>query len=185
MVWSDGPLVLYHGTDDSSATKISAGGVDLSVCTAYTDFGPGFYTTTNLDQAKNWANTRCRKLNAKVPPPAPPARATVLQFDVDRNQIANLDTLCFILENSNPEFWDFIRLCRTVRYPDHRRRRPATTPPLPAASVAYYDVIYGLVSLWPQTLVIKDCDQVSFHTDNAKYILPRPLTPAVQGNPYL
>ncbi len=30
-----------------------------------------------------------------------------------------------------------------------------------------YDVVYGPVALWPQTLAIKDCDQISFHTPAA------------------
>ena len=46
-----------------------------------------------------------------------------------------------------------------------------------------YDVVYGPVSLWQQQLVIKDCDQVSFHTDNALGILPKPQLHA-QGKLY-
>lgn len=36
-------------------------------------------------------------------------------------------------------------------------------------------MVYGPVTLWPQRLVIQDCDQVSFHTDGATLGLPDPI----------
>jgi hypothetical protein len=47
-----------------------------------------------------------------------------------------------------------------------------------------YDVIYGPVSGFQQSLVIKDCDQVSFHTLDALNVLPSPDI-HLQGNPWL
>ncbi len=150
MAWNNGPLVLYHGCDDVSAANINKNGVQLTKCKRLADFGHGFYTTTNLGQAKNWANRNCQLLlrSGKA------AVATVIRFDVDRDKLANLDFLGFVSENSNPDFWNFVRTCRQSQPPRQHRR----------SGNAYYDVVFGPVSLWPQTLVIKDCDQISFHT---------------------
>jgi hypothetical protein len=65
MGWSNGPLVLYHGCDDTSAQSImtpaspNRHGIHLAYSRPLADFGRGFYTTTYLHQAKNWANVRC------------------------------------------------------------------------------------------------------------------------------
>ena len=45
-----------------------------------------------------------------------------------------------------------------------------------------YDIVFGPVSLWRQRLVIKDCDQISFHTEAALDILPAPVIHS-QGHP--
>ena len=167
MAWKNGPLALYHGTDDLSAAAITPSpssvkkhNVSLSKCSALTDFGRGFYTTTNLHQAKNWANIRY-KLTLTTSRPA--ARAVVLRFDVYRDALAKLNTLGFVVEASSPDYFDFITYCRKGRSP-HLFRGSRD-----------YDVVFGPVSLWPQTLVIKDCDQVSFHTNRALQVLPTPV----------
>jgi hypothetical protein len=88
--------------------------------------------------------------------------ATVIKFEVDRTQLAQLQTLTFVVDN--PDYWDFVQHCRHGMGL-HR-------------STGNYDVVYGPVSLWPQTLVIKDCDQISFHTDLAVAVLPTPTLAA-------
>ena len=130
-------------------------GIHLSLCRPLADFGQGFYTTTNLHQAKNWARLRCLRL--------PTGRATVLAFDVDRNLLARPDILCFVTESLSPphtDYWDLVHYCRQRQ----RNHYPGGN----------YDIVYGPVSLWPQTLVIKDCDQVSFHTRTALMVLATP-----------
>ncbi len=47
-------VVLYHGCTRLNALRIQ-GGVNPAVGRAATDFGTGFYTTTRLDQARDWA----------------------------------------------------------------------------------------------------------------------------------
>jgi hypothetical protein len=151
MAWNNGPLVLYHGSDDVSATTIINTGIDLSKCKVLADFGQGFYTTTSLVQAKNWANKRCKVVSVA---PGKKAVATVLRFDVDRDKLALLEFLAFVIENSNTDFWDFVRNCRQNPPPSQHRR----------LGNSIYDVVFGPVTLWPQTLIIKDGDQISFHT---------------------
>ena len=66
MVWNNNRyLTLYHGTDLASANKIINSQINLNFCKPLTDFGQGFYTTTYLHQAKNWANIRVLRLNRK------------------------------------------------------------------------------------------------------------------------
>jgi len=51
----NGVTPLYHGTSSAGATSLRAVGVDLSYSRSALDFGPGFYTTTDLAQAQAWA----------------------------------------------------------------------------------------------------------------------------------
>jgi hypothetical protein len=172
MAWANAPLVTFHGTDDASAAAIVSSGVRIALGKELTDFGRGFYTTTNLHQAKNWANTRCRILARRGLKP----NATVVELQLDRLALASLESLVFVLENSSADFWDLIQDCRTTRTPAQTHRPPATA--------TYYDVVYGPVTLWPQTLVIKDCDQISFHTTRAESLVNhRKPSIAASGSP--
>ena len=47
---------LYHGTTWAGGYNIRQKGIDLTYTRADTDFGVGFYTTRNLDQAREWAD---------------------------------------------------------------------------------------------------------------------------------
>ena len=60
--------------------------------------------------------------------------------------------------------------CRSGLAVHGRERHPRFNP----AGKAPYDVVYGPVSLWRQVLVVKDCDQISFHTTEALKLLPAP-----------
>ncbi len=68
--WSNPPLTLYHGTHRTAVGAIPGlprGAPmtifvpDLSRSRRNTDFGLGFYTTTNLQQAEQWANKRVQR----------------------------------------------------------------------------------------------------------------------------
>ena len=159
MAWTNGPLVTFHGTDDQSAAAIVKRGVQVALGKDLTDFGKGFYTTTSRHQARSWANTRCKLLSWT----GRTAIATVVEFRIGRVDVAQLESLVFVLENSSSDFWDLITACRTTSTPAQTHRPP------PAA--AYYDIVYGPVTLWPQMLVIKDCDQISFHTPRSETLL--------------
>ncbi len=95
----------------------------------------------------------------------------VLRFDMSRDKLAELEAL--VITNENSGFWPFVTNCRSGSAPHGRY----------AANQMEYDIVYGPVSIWPQPLVIKDCDQVSFHTVTALKIIPA-LSVAVTGNPY-
>ena len=63
---STGYVDLYHGTSLVSAQAIVANGIDPSRGHPYTDFGRGFYVTTNLAQAKAWAIQNFTNQNPSV-----------------------------------------------------------------------------------------------------------------------
>jgi hypothetical protein len=85
MSWKNDPLKPYHGTDSLAAGMILRDGVDLRLGKPLTDFGAGFYTTTSLDQAMNWANTRTRHPRAGPNPASVPA---VVSFAAARDRLA-------------------------------------------------------------------------------------------------
>ncbi|MHC2435736.1 DUF3990 domain-containing protein [Bradyrhizobium sp. USDA 4451] len=167
--WSNKDLIVYHGTDSQSvrASGITSGSslpltINLALCRPRTDFGQGFYVTTSLHQAEQWANRRAMGINLSVSPPSPPAVAVIIQFTLSRDDLAALESLSFVLET--PDFWALVSDCR-IGFPPHQR----------VGASAAYDVVYGPVTLWPQLLVIKDCDQISFHTTKATAVLKRPI----------
>ena len=51
-------MVLYHGTDEQSARAILENGIDLFVGNIHTDFGQGFYLTTDILMAKQWSQRK-------------------------------------------------------------------------------------------------------------------------------
>ena len=121
-----------------------------------------FNLTTFLQQAESWADRQFRDLRRRRGIKQS-TQAVVLRFEVDRNQLASLLSLCFVTDRSNPDYWNFIEHCRTGMGPHllHGNKN--------------YDVVFGPVTLWPQKFVIKDADQVSFHTKAALEILPAPV----------
>jgi hypothetical protein len=168
-LWLNKDIYVYHGTDSNSvgATSVRSGtsisfGVSLPLCRPRTDFGQGFYVTTNLHQAEQWANERTRAINLTLPSSSTPTVAVILQFRLQRDWLASLESLSFVLET--PDFWALVEDCR-IGFPPHQR----------AGKQMEYDVVYGPVTLWRQKLVIKDCDQISFHTAAAVSKLPNPL----------
>jgi uncharacterized protein DUF3990 len=166
------PLFVYHGTDDVSvgAVGLAVGtplplGVNPTLGRVFTDFGQGFYTTTWDHQARQWANARV--LRTLAPPPAAGRNAIVLRFELDRDWLAGLESLVFV--RPLLDFWNLVDDCRNGFPPHQRPPRPPRNPP------RAYDVVFGPVTLWPQRLLIQDCDQVSFHTHDAARRLPGPI----------
>ena len=164
--WSNGPLTAYHGTDSNSLSAyaplvlhsaVSGFAVNIALCRRHTDFGQGFYLTTSDHQARQRANTRVRRRRA----PTGSIQAVVLSFSIDRDLLADADTLAFVV--ATPDYWDLVHDCRLGFAP---HSRPGTKK--------YYDVVYGPVSLWRQELVIHDCDQISIHDQNLANRLPQP-----------
>jgi hypothetical protein len=166
MPWANGDLTVYHGTDTRTLAghgSLTPGSTlnfiaNLSYCRPATDFGQGFYTTTSLHQAREWANARVRRLPT---PPQPQPQGIVLQFDLERDWLAKQQSLVFV--RAIPDYWDFVTHCR-VGLAVHGRGSPN----------AKYDVVYGLVTIWPSRLLIQDCDQISFHTTAAVGNLKQP-----------
>jgi hypothetical protein len=141
MSWADGSLILYHGCDNGSADDI-ARQIKWNCGDPLTDFGLGFYTTTSLHQAKNWANNRCTSKIMNDPSKA--VFATVLRFELPRDKMDGLSMLSFVLESSNQDYWDFVSYCRAGNTPHRPNKNGGEN----------YDVVVGPVSLWPYTLTL-------------------------------
>ena len=149
--WTDQDIDLYHGTLDVHVRSID-GEIDLSVCRDLTDFGRGFYTTTNRLQAEQWARNLAKRRGG-VP--------AVIRFTVERDELAHLECLFFIRGSAAAsDYWSFVQYCKTI-VGDHHR-----------TYTGWYDLVAGPVvaSLEKQT-VVPDGDQVSFHTPNAIGVL--------------
>lgn len=94
MVWENKPAKVYHGTTDRYATAIRRNGVDLSKGRGAADFGRGFYLTTSLYQAQQWANQKFRNVRSGRGHHA----AAVVAFHLDRDLAGKLgDHLTFVL----------------------------------------------------------------------------------------
>jgi hypothetical protein len=165
MVWTNSPAVVYHGTDEFSADNIRNNGIMLSLSRPAADFGRGFYVTSNLHQAEQWANQKIDHLPTGVS-----ARAAVLALDLDRDLAADLDDhLTFVIADA--AFYDFV-IYNRLGGPYHRRNGGTA-----------YDLVYGPVAAYPQTLTYANCDQICVLTQRALTALSvRQGTPAY-GNP--
>jgi Pretoxin HINT domain/Protein of unknown function (DUF3990) len=73
----------YHGTSDLYAQNIVTSGVNLNMARLKQDFGKGFYTTTDVNQAARWANQNF------------PGHAAIVKFSVSDSQFASLTLLAF------------------------------------------------------------------------------------------
>ena len=164
MTWNNQDLAIYHGTNTHAfgATPVLYETLKFSLdwrkCRANTDFGLGFYATTSLHQATQWANNSVRNLAAKRN--AISSKAIVLRFDLDRDELSKLETLNFVRDTD--DFYNFVAFCRAGGRP-HRRADPRRK----------YDVVFGPVALRMQKHVIQDSDQISFHSQEAAESLCR------------
>jgi hypothetical protein len=155
-VWQNQAIDLFHGTVEDNVDDL-LWAVDEQKGGKRKDFGRGFYTTTSLEMAWDWAITKANQTKT-VP--------AVVSFQVSRD----LHSLCFPRgESSGVDFWSFVQYCRSVG--QHHNR----------SGVLWYDVVIGPVSgsLCKQTL-IPDIDQVSFHTPYAVDVLNTSLRTRVK-----
>ena len=176
MPWNNDNVELYHGTDTSQLGTIGIDpnphGLLVTKCRRGTDFGMGFYLTTYMHQAEQWANEAYYR---NLSPTGANQQAIVLSFEVERDLLASLQALVFVRET--PDFWSLVRHCRGGYSPHNRVQTTYNPPPR-----AEYDLVYGPVAHWRQTLVFKDCDQISVNAQLALDKLPSPSIKS-SGNP--
>lgn len=150
-IWANPNVELFHGTRKKHADAILSDGIDPSCGLPNTDFGTGFYTATNRDQAMDWAKRKASN-TGDLP--------VVLKLTIDRDALARLRSLSFVLPTA--DYWSLVERCRD------RSDTPYPTE-------AHYDVIYGPVAKrWfgPTAYTINQgFDQVSFHGEAAKSLL--------------
>ena len=161
MVWTNGPLVLYHGTTEQFAESIRLNGIKLSYCASATEFGKGFYTTTSLPQARRHANVVRREQigRFRFRGGDDPGDAALLEFKVDRIELAKLESLWFT--SPVADWMDFVNHCLTGgSHMPHNN--------------SFYDVVAGPIRNAKWIVEARPLDQVSFHTQAAVDALGRP-----------
>jgi Protein of unknown function (DUF3990) len=159
-------LVLWHGCTSDDKNKIEAHGVDVTRGREATDFGRGFYTTTNEVQARHWAWIRYYDPKFSR---ATGVQPVVLRFRVNRHDLAKLQSICFFLgDYGNEDYWSIVQHCRqstATAINDHHG-------PVVERGLKWYDIACGPVAaFWEQRRAMTDTDQVSFHTDAAAKLL--------------
>ena len=142
MRWNNGELTVYHGTDSRSGYDIVNNGIKYRYFNPASDFGSGFYVTMSLHQAKNWANERVRTCGGGS------FSAEVIEFKLDRRALESLSHLTFITDTQ--DYHDLVDYC----WNGGTKHGPSR--------VSSYDVVYGPVSMHPQTIVLANCDQICF-----------------------
>ncbi len=158
--WSNQDIVLYHGTTRSSAAAI-LGRIDLTHSRPASDFGPGFYTTTNLIQAREWAAQTTRRQHS--------GSSAIVRFTIPRDGLATLDTLWFVLGSKDADdYWSFVSHCRRNLGWSGSFGHGRTM------NAGWYDVVVGPVArAWRQRVSYSRYDQVSFHTPKSLAVLGR------------
>lgn len=96
--------ICYHGTIKKHGEYIEGKGIDLSKGRFATDFGKGFYITSNLSQAEKWARNKCRDNidNFKLEDIKP----VIVYFTLDVNKVSTLDGLIF--DEPNLDWANFV-----------------------------------------------------------------------------
>jgi hypothetical protein len=149
--WNNPRKELYHGTTKRHADSILRDGIDPSRGEPNTDFGPGFYTTTNLAQAHEWAEAKSSATGGS---------GAVLKLTIDRAALSQLRTLVF--SRPTADYWSLVERCRDREEAPHQTGKD-------------YDVVYGPVAKrwWGSKAytTFQGYDQTSFHGDSAKTLL--------------
>jgi hypothetical protein len=159
---------LWHGCLESDARSIETNGIDLKRSRTALDFGRGFYTTTKLEQAEEWAQKKYRNQSRDD---QVTNRPTILKFRTPLARLATIECLTFVRgEFKNDLFWSFVDHCRssTVAIPKTHLNPTRNGPN------DWYDMVCGPVAaVWPpdNRVTFPESDQFSFHTSIAIAIL--------------
>ncbi len=148
--WNNPEIRLYHGTNVECVDSI-LNGIEISELRESSDFGRGFYTTTNLVQAQRWALRRARRR---------PQHAAVIEFLLSRDELAKLESLWFVRAAADThDFWTLVESCLETGIGNRGGDR-------------WYDVVVGPVSMsFARHRRHQNYDQVSFHTHRAFKVL--------------
>lgn len=98
--------VAYHGTIDVYSDKIMDN-IDISQSRYFTDFGRGFYVTSNELQARDWAMKKWQDNKAKFPDCSP----SIVRLLIDTKGLEMCKGLIYSEPSDN---WaEFVYNCRT------------------------------------------------------------------------
>lgn len=113
----------FHGTHSFTTQNIIENGIDLTQSRKRLDFGPGFYMTTNYEQAAKQAARKAGEYNdeqdekfedtGKKPEYA---SGTIMTYDVDLETLSHSNAPCFFEETSKD--WALFILGNRTKKPE-------------------------------------------------------------------
>ena len=148
-------MKLYHGS------IIGVEMPDLQKCRSLTDFGKGFYTTTNFEQAKQWAKIKQNRSKAE--------NQIVSVFEFDERLLYSEYYKVRYFEKATKEWLEFVT--------KNRRGIKTEKYDLVMGPVAN-DALYATILLYEQKIITAETaieqlkthtlfDQLSFHSQKA------------------
>lgn len=147
---------LYHGGINSIATT------EILESQRFLDFGKGFYTTTNREQADNWANIKQRRAGKN-------SQAIVSVYILDDHLLNDDKYKVRIFLKANEEWLDFIISNRTgSQQYDYDIVKGAVANDTLYATLSLFEA--GLLSKKETIVRLKThklFDQISFHNPYA------------------
>lgn len=148
-------MIVYHGSTQIIDCPL------LIQSDRFLDFGKGFYTTTNLEQATRWAIIKQKRIVA--------TKAYVNLYEIDDNILSKKDLSILSFPEANREWLEFVT--------ENRRGNPLHEYDIVKGAVAN-DTIYQTLVLYEagaytaeETItrlkVHRLFDQITFHTEVA------------------
>lgn len=158
-------MKLYHGSTFIVKKP------NLEILNHRTDFGKGFYTTTNIEQAKRWVEIKKRRLKQKENDKDINGYINIYEY----TENLNLNILNF--EEATEEWLKFVYKNRESNELVHQYdivKGPVANDNLYQVLVGYEDGIYNVEETIRRLKTYLLADQISFHTEQAleclKYI---------------
>lgn len=148
-------MILYHGS-----TQI----IDcpqLIKSDRFLDFGRGFYTTTNLDQATRWAIIKQKRTTAES--------AYVNLYKINDNLFSNSDLSILLFPEANRDWLEFVTRNRQGN-PLHNYdivKGAVANDTIYQTLVLYEAGAYSVEETIARLKVHRLFDQISFHTEAA------------------
>jgi hypothetical protein len=148
-------MKIYHGSTGGVAQPA------LKKCRAATDFGKGFYTTTNPEQAKKWAVIRRNRAGA--------ARAIVTEYEMDDDVLQNKSFKVRSFDAPTEDWLNFVMSNRMGRSSGDYDfvMGPVANDSLYATLLLYEQGILSANAAIEQLKTHTLFDQLSFHSNGA------------------
>lgn len=158
-------LKVYHGSTFIVKEP------DLTILNNRTDFGKGFYTTTDLEQAKKWAKIKKKRLD-KISQNKENKRYVNI-YNFENNDVLNI----LNFENATEEWLKFVFMNRQSNELAHQYDiviGPVADDNLYQVLTGYEDGIYDVEETVKRLKTYLLSNQISFHTlkalETLKYI---------------
>ena len=147
-------MKLYHGS------TVQVKNPALRYGRESTDFGKGFYTTTNFEQAKNWALSKTRTNNQ--------LKAIVSIYEVDDDLINKAQYNTKIFTSPNKEWLDFVVNCRkSIRHSFDMVKGAVANDKIYVTINLFESGALSMEAALMQLKINPVFDQISFHSENA------------------